>query len=257
MIDYIIFGLYFVAVLFIGCKAGQKTDDTDSEVHVVGRKSSSIIAALSSSASTESGFVLLGMVGAGYALGVSAMWIIAAGILAYLLLWVVLANQIRQNAAARDVVTAPEYIAVGSSANLRSAILLLAGLISVAFLIAYTAAQFNAAGKAFDAQFNLGFTTAVLISAIVVSTYILVGSFRTSLWTDIPPSAADVVCNNYFASSCHHIKRRPLRAFCEAQQHRSKLDRLIWWCDSDQRHLGCRNVGSFGARLSGTASRYI
>lgn len=52
-------------------------------------------------------------------------------------------------------------------------------------LTAYVAAQFNAAGKTFDATFGWQYSTGVLTGAAIVLGYTIIGGFRAVAWTDV------------------------------------------------------------------------
>ncbi len=90
----IIFSLYVLVILLIGWAAAARGKQSGEDIHLAGRSVRPVIAAISSGASTESGFVLLGMVGAGFAVGVSALWIVPAGLIGYGLLWILLAPRL-------------------------------------------------------------------------------------------------------------------------------------------------------------------
>ena len=184
-----IFFLYVFTLLAIGWLAGRRTRDTVEDVHVADRAAHPMVAALSSAASTESGFVLLGMVGAGYTIGFNAFWIIPAGVIGYAILWLGMGRKLRSIAVASGATTVPELLGVGESKVLRQLTIISATIIAVVFLIAYTAAQFNAAGKAFDAQFEIGVSLSIALTASVIGLYLIFGNFRASLWTDIPQAA--------------------------------------------------------------------
>ena len=49
---------------------------------------------------------------------------------------------------------------------------------------AYSAAQFTASGKAFDAFLGTGYTTGVLIGAAVIFFYTTVGGFKAVAYSD-------------------------------------------------------------------------
>ena len=97
---FISFAIYTIAVLSIGIWAARKPQKTTEEIHLGNREHGTWTSALSTSASTESGFVLLGMVGMGYSEGISCFWMIAAGLLGYSINWLILAPKLRQKSAA-------------------------------------------------------------------------------------------------------------------------------------------------------------
>jgi Na+/proline symporter len=62
------------------------------------------------------------------------------------------------------------------------------GLLTLVFLAAYAAAQFNAGSKAFHVLFGWNLASGTLIGAAVVLAYCLAGGLRASIWTDAAQS---------------------------------------------------------------------
>lgn len=176
---------YAFAVLSISIWAARKPQNSAEEIHLGGRTHGKWTSALSASASTESGFVLLGMVGMGYSVGANAFWIVPAGIFGYLLMWIVLGPKLRQKSIHYKAVTMPELIALTTGGGRTSRIAaVVASLLALIFLTAYVSAQFAAAGKAISTQFGLPFWSAVVIGASLVALYAAIGGFRAVSWTD-------------------------------------------------------------------------
>lgn len=176
---------YSVAVLAIGLYAARRSESSKEDVHLASREHGTWTSALSTSASTESGFVLLGMVGMAYKYGVSCFWMIPAGILGYVLNWFVLAPRIRRRSESLEAVTIPEFIALSTGGSRLSFIASsAASLFSVIFLLAYVSAQFSAAGKALSSHFPLTYGAGVLVAAGIIAGYAVLGGFRAVSWTD-------------------------------------------------------------------------
>jgi len=179
------FAVYSAAVLGIGIWATKRPQRTKEEIHLGAREHGAWTSALSTSASTESGFVLLGMVGMGYSEGVSCFWMIPAGLLGYALNWFLLARRLRRRSGMLGAVTIPEliYLSTGSTrvSRLASAS---AAFFSVVFLLAYVSAQFTAAGKALSSQFPLSYSTGVFLAVGLIVFYAVLGGFRAVSWTD-------------------------------------------------------------------------
>lgn len=181
----LMFVFYAALVLSIGIIAGRRSQNTSSEIHLGGRKDSAIVSGLSAGASTESGFVMLGMVGAGYALGTNALWIVPAGIIGYLINWLILAPRIHRFSIQSNSVTVPEFIfaRTGGSALSRLAAAA-AAIAAIVFLISYAAAQINASGKTMSAQFDISYVNSMLLGAVIVLVYSSLGGYRAIAWTD-------------------------------------------------------------------------
>ena len=179
------FLVYTALVFGIGLWAARLPTRTYEDLHLGGRKHGYWTSALSASASTESGFVLLGMVGMGYSVGANALWIVPAGVGGYALMWLLLGPALRRKSASLPALTIPELISRSTGNTTTSHIASgLASVFAIVFLVAYVAAQFNAAGKALSVQFSISFFLGVMIGTGIVSVYALLGGFRAVSWTD-------------------------------------------------------------------------
>ena len=70
------------------------------------------MAALSASASSESGWVTIGLVGWAFTNGVEAYWIIPGCLFGFLFNWFVLAARLRRGAAQTGALTLPDFFAL-------------------------------------------------------------------------------------------------------------------------------------------------
>jgi len=175
----IAFAIYCLLILGVGFYAALRSKDTSEDVFLASRSHNHWASALAAATSTESGFVTLGMVGMGYSVGVNCLWIIPAGIMGYVLNWLVLAPKIRPKSAALGAVTVPEFIVRSTGGSRTSRIAgVVAALAAILFLTVYTAAQFAAAGKALSAHFPSPYSYSVLIGSTTIFTYTLFGGFR-------------------------------------------------------------------------------
>jgi sodium/proline symporter len=178
------FGVYTLAIVAIGLYSARYARRSDEDYFLAGRSLSGPVAALSASASSESGWVTLGLVGWAFAHGVSAYWVIPGCLLGYLFNWFVLAGKMNDRARALSALTLPDFFAFNF--NERKPLLrTLAVLVILAAMLAYVSGQFAAAGKAFSASFDgVDYRVGVLIGAAIVLVYTVTGGFRAVCWTD-------------------------------------------------------------------------
>ena len=181
----IAFIFYSAAVLIIGIWATRLPQETSEDIHLGSREHGTWTSALSTSASTESGWVLLGMVGMGYSIGVNCFWTLPFGVLGYALNWYILAPKLRKKSESLHAVTISEFIAESTGltgiSKLAAAI---AGVLSTFFLLIYVSAQFSAAGKALSSQFPISYSNGVLCAVALIVFYAVLGGFRAVSWTD-------------------------------------------------------------------------
>ena len=160
-LSFIVYSLGIVAFGLYSTKLRKKTTD---DFVLASRELGPWASSLSASASAESGWVMLGLVGFAYTNGISALWILIGIAFGYLFNWYVIAERLRKATLECGAVTLPQYIAHRFGKNSLSLRIIPAIIITVAML-GYVAAQMNAAGKAFDAVFQMPYWMGVLVGA--------------------------------------------------------------------------------------------
>ena len=141
-------------------------------------------AGLSYAASTSSAWVLLGFTGMVFTQGAVGLWLVPGIFAGYLLTWLLMGPKLNAETAAKGHITIVDFITDGMSGHLKRATgLLCAGLILFCFVF-YISSQFQAAGNALDEVFGLGIAEAVILGAIVIVIYCLLGGFWAASITD-------------------------------------------------------------------------
>ena len=104
-----VFSLYLIALLVIGALASRETGSVEG-FFLAGRKQGAWVTAISSAASSESGWVTLGLVGMGYSQGLSALWFVFGCLMGFLLNWFVVAPRMRRMSAEQGSLTIPDFL---------------------------------------------------------------------------------------------------------------------------------------------------
>jgi len=183
-IFFISFASYTIAIVGVGLYSAKFARRSDEDYFLAGRSLGSWVAALSASASSESGWVTLGLVGWAFTSGVSAYWIIPGCLLGFIFNWFVLAGRLRDRSQELGALTLPDFFAFSFRERLPLLRTLSVVVILVAMLL-YVASQLAAAGKAFSTSFDsVDYRVGVLIGVCVVLVYTVLGGFRAVCWTD-------------------------------------------------------------------------
>jgi Na+/proline symporter len=143
------FFLYTIAIFAVGIYSARFSRKTSSDFFLADRGLGPWVAALSSSASAESGWVTLGLVGTAFNTGVGAFWIVPGTVGAFVFNWLVLAPRLRRAAVQHGGLTIVDVLGQPYTGMPRTLIRVLGVLIILTMLTAYVAAQLNAAGKTF------------------------------------------------------------------------------------------------------------
>ncbi len=178
---------YLLLVLVVGAIAS-RYGRTMEGFFLADRGLGAWVTAISSVASSESGWLVLGLVGMAYVWGAQAVWTVPGVLIGYLCNWYVLAPRLRRQSAALGSITVPGYFQArfGDRWHLTRAV----GVLIILFcMMFYVAAQFTAAGKsfqeAFGASYGISYRHGVLIGGLITILYTLVGGFRAVSWTDL------------------------------------------------------------------------
>lgn len=183
--------IYKIVLISIGFYANKKTTSTE-DYFIGGRGLGPWVAAISSAASASSAWTLLGMSGAAYAMGLSAIWIVPAVVCGYMFNWMWLAPRLQKKAAIEKSVTLTELLAKGSGSFTKPILWLCSLCIVVAFTF-YVAAQFQAAGTTFASTFDVSMESSILLGTTIILIYTLLGGFWAVSITDTLQGALMVI----------------------------------------------------------------
>lgn len=147
------FAVYTLLIVGIGLYSARYAARSDEDYFLAGRSLGPWVAALSASASSESGWVTVGLVGWAFRSGVSAYWIIPGCLGGFLFNWWVIAPRLRVRSEAIGALTLPDFFSMSFRERLPILRVLSVIVILVAMLL-YVAAQFAAAGKSFEVSFD-------------------------------------------------------------------------------------------------------
>jgi sodium/proline symporter len=177
------FLIYTVGIILVGLYSARFASRSTADYLLAGKQLGSWVTGLSASASSESGWVTLGLVGTAFSEGLAAFWVVPGCLLGYVFNWWVMARPINRFTSSRGIYTIPDLMS--SLYQDRALALRLVSVIVIFFMMtAYVAAQFNAAGKAFEAVFQIKYEIGVLIGMGIVVLYTITGGFRAVAWTD-------------------------------------------------------------------------
>ncbi len=177
------FIVYTVGIVLVGLYTAKYASRSTSDYLLAGKGLGAWVTALSASASSESGWVTLGLVGTAFNEGLAAIWVAPGCLLGYVFNWWFMAGPIQKYAADKEIYTVPDMMA--SLFKEKALAIRWISVIVIFFMMtAYVAAQFNAAGKAFEAVFHIKYELGVLIGVLIVVIYTVSGGFRAVAWTD-------------------------------------------------------------------------
>ena len=187
MIKYLICGamvIYLLVMLVIGFIFSKKNSNAE-DFYLGGRKMGPLVTAMSAEASDMSSWLLMGLPGVAYLSGIcDAAWTAIGLAVGTWLNWFFVSRRLRRYSSNIGAITVPDFFSkrYGDQKGVLSAI---AALVIIVFFIPYTASGFAACGKLFNTLFGVDYTIAMMISALVIVAYTIMGGFSAVCTTDM------------------------------------------------------------------------
>jgi sodium/proline symporter len=178
------FILYFVLVIGIGVYSSKFSSRGVSEFFLGGRQMGRLVVALSAVVSGRSAWLLLGMTGMAYTMGLSSLWAVAGYTLVEFLLFLYYAPRLRVFSEKHKCITLPDFYSARFN-DRRGTLRILILLIFLVFMVTYVSAQFVGGGKAFFANFGLDQSWGLLLTSAIVLVYTILGGFLAVSLTDV------------------------------------------------------------------------
>ncbi len=181
---WLTFGGYMVLLLGIGIWGDRRYGQTYDGFVTANKSLGAWVAAISSAASSESAWVMLGLSGLGYSKGMAAYWAAIGCVLGFVVaaLWVVV--QLRRSSGKHHVTTLADYFE-GELGDPKKIVRGLSSLLIVFFLLVYVVAQFVGTGKQMDGMGLLDYRMGVVVGAAIIGIYVLLGGYAAVCWTDL------------------------------------------------------------------------
>jgi sodium/proline symporter len=174
---------YMVALILIGFWASRRTKD-ETDFFLGGRGLGPFVSGLSYAASASSAFALLGISGFVFAVGVSALWMLPGIWAGYIAVWLWMGPRLQAESKSEDHITITDFMVAGLTTKERRIVATMCALMITFSFVFFIAAQMDAAAKAFMDQFGLGLTESVIVGAIIIVTYSMIGGFWAVSVTD-------------------------------------------------------------------------
>ncbi|MDF1838885.1 MAG: sodium/proline symporter, partial [Planctomycetota bacterium] len=140
--------------------------------------------AFSARATGESAWLLLGLTGMGYAVGVKAFWVVLGELIGVGGAWLFMAHRFKRLTDKYDSITVPDYLESRFREKGHGIRLIAAGALLV-FVPIYAGAQVFATGQAFNDFLGLNHFIGAAIGFGVVMLYITQGGFTAVVWSDV------------------------------------------------------------------------
>ncbi len=176
--------IFYLAVILVVGFITYSINKSHKDFFIAGRKLNPWVVAISERASGESAWLLLGLPGAAFAAGLMEFWTALGCVSGIIFYWFFIARALREETEKMEAITLPTYLSARFGKG-QPAIRVLATFIIIFFFIFYLSAQFNGAGKILNVTFGLKQGTGMVIGALVIIFYTMMGGFFAVAWTDL------------------------------------------------------------------------
>ncbi len=182
--------LYLAFTVYIGWRCSKQNKSTD-DFYLGGRKLGPFVTAMSAEASDMSSWLLMGLPGVALLTGylgnttgfAEAVWTAVGLAVGTYFNWLIVAKRLRRYTEKTNSSTLPDFFSnrFGDKKGLLCAI---AAVIIVIFFVPYTGSGFAAVGKLFNSFFGVNYHVALIIGAVVIAAYTVLGGFLAASTTD-------------------------------------------------------------------------
>jgi len=176
-------GTYVAILLYIGFAASKRMHNI-RDYFASGKQLGFFNVAFSARATGESAWLLLGLTGMGYAVGVKAFWVVLGEMIGVGGAWLFMAHRFKRLTDRYDSITVPDYLESRFRDKGHGLRLIAAGALLV-FVPIYAGAQVFATGTAFHGFLGWNHYVGAAAGFAVVMLYITKGGFTAVVWSDV------------------------------------------------------------------------
>ncbi len=162
----------------------RKETHTLAGFFLAGKKLPGWVVAFSTNATGESGWLLLGLTGMGYAVGAKAYWVVVGEVVGIAASWWIVSRRLKRLGDDTHAITVPDVLSA-KFADKWHLVRGIAVVIILSMVATYVAAQMVASGKALGTFLGMEYGTAVIAGAVVIIGYTFVGGYKAVSYTDV------------------------------------------------------------------------
>lgn len=177
--------IYMAAVIVIGLLYAKKANKSSDNYFLGGRSLGPWVTAMSAEASDMSGWLLMGLPGVAYWCGLAdAAWTAIGLAIGTYLNWLIVSKRLRRySIRANNSITLPEFFS-NRFREKNKVIMTLAAVFILVFFTVYAASCFVTCGKLFAHLFGAPYIAMMIVGAIFVLLYTILGGFLAESASD-------------------------------------------------------------------------
>lgn len=185
---------YMLIVILIGLYFAKKSQQNSENYFLGGRSLGPWVAAMSAEASDMSGWLLMGLPGVAYWCGIAdAAWTAIGLALGTYVNWLIVSKRLRSySVVSGDAITVPEFLS-NRYHEKKKIILGISATFILIFFTVYAASCFVTCGKLFSNLFGLSYHSMLIVGAVFVLIYTILGGFLAESASDFMQSIVMIV----------------------------------------------------------------
>ena len=181
--------IYMAAVVGIGIFYAKRANKSSEQYFLGGRSFGPWVTAMSAEASDMSGWLLMGLPGVAYWCGLAdAAWTAIGLAIGTYLNWLIVSKRLRRySIRANNAITLPEFFS-NRFREKKKIVMSIAAVFILVFFTVYASSCFVTCGKLFSSLFGLPYEWMMLLGALFVIAYTLIGGFLAESASDFMQS---------------------------------------------------------------------
>ncbi len=186
--------IYMAIVIGIGLVYAKKANKSSENYYLGGRSLGPWVTAMSAEASDMSGWLLMGLPGVAYWCGLAdAAWTAIGLAVGTYINWLIVSKRLRRySIRANNSITLPEFFS-NRFREKNKVIMTLAALFILIFFTVYASSCFVTCGKLFATLFGLDYKLMMIIGAVFVLAYTILGGFLAESASDFMQAIVMIV----------------------------------------------------------------
>ncbi len=184
---------YMAVVVAIGLIFAKRANHSSEDYFLGGRSLGPWVTAMSAEASDMSGWLLMGLPGVAYWCGLAdAAWTAIGLAIGTYLNWLIVSKRLRRYSERVDAITLPDFFSNRFHEE-KKVIMSLSAIFILVFFTVYAASCFVTCGKLFSTLFGLPYIPMMIVGAIFVLVYTILGGFLAESASDFMQAIVMIV----------------------------------------------------------------
>lgn len=194
--------IYMAIVIGIGVVFAKTANKSSENYFLGGRSLGPWVTAMSAEASDMSGWLLMGLPGVAYWCGLAdAAWTAIGLAIGTYLNWLIVSKRLRRYSIRTNAITLPEFFS-NRFHEKKKVIMTLSALFILIFFTVYAASCFVTCGKLFSTLFGTSYISMMIVGAVFVLLYTILGGFLAESASDFMQGVVMVIALAIIVTVC-------------------------------------------------------